>query len=83
MPERTVPHWPLIPILLTVAACAPRGVENPGHISVASAADAAAPPVTAPDGDCGSASVHESRRDGTIDCFYNWNHGLAICTRGS
>lgn len=76
MPERTVPNWPLIPILLTVAACAPHGVENLGHVSVASLA-------AAPDGDCGSASVHESRRDGRIDCFYNWNHGLAACTHGS
>lgn len=82
MPERTTPNGPLISILLTVAACAPHGVENPGHLSMANSAGAA-PPVAAPDGDCGSASVHESRRNGTIDCFYNWNHGLAICSRES
>lgn len=47
MPARTAPNWPLISILLTVAACAPPGVENPGYISTAIAAPPACTRVVA------------------------------------
>lgn len=80
MSGNTVPNWPVISMLLAVAACAPRVGDGPNDLSIAAVAQ---PPPIAPDGDCGSASVHESRRDGNIDCFYAWNHGLATCARGS
>lgn len=83
MSERTFPNWPVIPVLLAVAACAPRAGESPNPRSIATATEVAQPPLTAPDGDCGSASVYESRRGGNIDCFYAWNQGLAACVRGS
>lgn len=82
MSDRTVPAWRMAPVLLAFAACVPRGGDDPNPAPVASAADAPRPSVAAPDDDCGSASVHESRRGGKIDCFYDWNQGLAACTRG-
>lgn len=78
-----VSNWPVVPILLAVAGCAPRAGEDPNRYPWQSTFNVARPAVTAPDGDCGSASVHESRRDGKIDCFYVWNQGLAACARGS
>lgn len=85
MAGRVVAKWTVVPILLAVAACAPRGGEDANRYQWQSTLDVARPAVTvtAPDGDCGSASVHESRRDGKIDCFYAWNQGQAACARGS
>lgn len=82
MAGRAVANWTAVPILLAVTACAPRGGEDANRYQWQSTFDVARP-ATAPDGDCGSASVHESRRDGKIDCFYAWNQGLAACARGS
>lgn len=83
MAGTAVPNWPVISILLAVAGCAPRAGGDATRYPWQSMFEVARPAVTAPDGDCGSASVHESRRNGNIDCFYAWNQGLAACARGS
>lgn len=79
MKETMLSNWPAVPMLLAVAACAPLPGNDADRMVLARTADVTEAAPTAPDGDCASASVHESRREGTIDCFYNWNQGLAAC----
>ena len=82
MKETMLSNWPAVPMLLAVAACAPLPGSDGDRVVLAQTADTTEAAPTAPGGDCASASVHESRREGTIDCFYNWNHGLAACRLG-
>lgn len=82
MKQTILSNWPAVPLLLAAAACAPRAESDADRLLLARTTDTARPAPTAPDGDCGSASVHDSRRDGTVDCFYNWNEGLAACRYG-
>jgi hypothetical protein len=72
-----------IALVVTAACSAPPAHEDFNRLAGASAAKEKYPQSGASGSACFSASVHETRRDGKIDCFYSWNREHPACVQST